>query len=530
MPKNIEDEAYKQLKKVEKMHPDSSESSIIKNYLETLCDLPWSLSTKDEINIDNVLKILNQDHFELKEVKERIIEYIAVKKLKKSDMKGPILCLNGPPGVGKTSLAKSIARSIGREFVRISLGGIKDEAEIRGHRKTYVGAMPGRIIQALKQTKTNNPVILLDEIDKISSDFRGNPSAALLEVLDPEQNKSFADHYLNLPFDLSNIIFIATSNDISEVFSPLKDRMEIIQISGYTQEEKVKISEKYLIPKQMEENGINKENILFLNDGIESIIKFFTAEAGLRNLERKISAVCRKVAIGVTKNEKDCVNITESKVLEFLGAPIYSKSLEKKQNEIGVASGLAWTSIGGEVLQVEVTSMKGKGLTLTGQLGDVMKESAQIAIGYIRSNCKNFNIPEDFFENNELHIHLPYGAIPKDGPSAGITLTTAIISLITQHPFNKDVAMTGEITLTGKVLPIGGLKEKALAAMRMNIKTIIIPWENKKDLEKIPQKYRDKINFILIKNIYDALTIALVGWKSDEKQFHHKHASVKQIA
>lgn len=512
MPEDAEKESLKQLARLEKMHPDSSESSIIRTYLEWMTDLPWSTATEDHIDLDKSLDILNEDHFDLYKIKERILEYLAVRQLKGKDMKGPILCFSGPPGVGKTSLGKSIARSVGREFVRISLGGVKDEAEIRGHRRTYVGAMPGRILQALKQAKTNNPVILLDEIDKLGGDYKGDPASAMLEVLDPEQNKEFRDHYLNVNFDLSNVMFIATSNVLEQIPGPLRDRMEVINLSGYTQEEKVAISKKYLIPKQMQENGITSDHVEFTDEGVESVIKHFTSEAGLRNLERRIGALCRKVAMKIAKGEEAKTHIVSKTVIKLLGPPIFTKEDERECDEVGVANGLAWTSHGGEILYIESTMMKGRGLTLTGQLGDVMKESATTAIGLIRSKASSFGIDESVFESNEIHIHLPAGAIPKDGPSAGITLATAMISLLTGLPVNRKVAMTGEMTLTGKVLPIGGLKEKALAAMRMNIDTVIIPWKNKKDLMDIPEDYRKKINFIPVRNIEEVLEVAIVGW------------------
>lgn len=523
MSEEADKEANKQLQRLEKMHPDSSESSILRSYLEWLCDLPWSTSSVDHIDLVEALKVLDEDHFDLHKVKERILEYLAVRQLKGEGMKGPILCFSGPPGVGKTSLGKSIARACGREFVRISLGGVKDEAEIRGHRRTYVGAMPGRFVQALKQAKTNNPVILLDEIDKMGGDYKGDPSSALLEVLDPEQNCNFRDHYINIPFDLSNVMFIATANMLEQIPPPLRDRMEIINLSGYTQEEKVAISNKYIIPKQMDENGIKEEHIEFSDDGVESVIKHYTAEAGLRNLERTIGTICRKVATKIAKGEAGKTHIIPETVLKLLGPHVYTQDDEKDTDEVGVATGLAWTAFGGQVLYIEATKMKGKGLTLTGQLGDVMKESAQTAIGYIRSQAEELHIDEDIFDRNEIHIHLPAGATPKDGPSAGITLATTIVSLLTGMPVNREVAMTGEITLTGKVLPIGGLKEKSLAAMRMNIKTIIIPWKNKKDLEEIPEEFRKKLNFVPVKNFDEVLEIALVGWK--DKKFKTKEES-----
>jgi len=512
MSEDVEKEALKQLNRLEKMHPDSSESSILRSYLEWMTDLPWNVASEERIDLKKSLEILDEDHFDLKKVKERILEYLAVRSLKGKDMKGPILCLSGPPGVGKTSLGKSIAKATGREFIRISLGGVKDEAEIRGHRRTYVGSMPGRFIQALKQAKTNNPLILLDEVDKLGGDFKGDPSSALLEVLDPEQNSNFRDHYLNVPFDLSNVMFIATSNVLQDIPGPLRDRMEVINLSGYTQEEKLAISKKYLVPKQMDENGITEEHVEFHDEGLKNVIKCFTAEAGLRNLERQIGALCRKVAMKIAQGEESKTHVFSDTVFKLLGPPVYTKDDEKENDEVGVATGLAWTSVGGEVLYIETTKMKGSGVTLTGQLGDVMKESAQTAIGFIRSKAEEFNLSDDFFDNHEVHIHLPAGATPKDGPSAGITLATAIMSLITGLPIDKSVAMTGEITLTGKVLPIGGLKEKSLAAMRMNVKTVVMPWKNKKDLEDIPEEYRKELKFVPVKNFEEVLEVALVGW------------------
>lgn len=524
MPEDVEAEVSKQLARFEKMHPDSSESGIIRSYLEWMTDLPWSESTEEQLDINTALETLDEEHFELHEVKERVLEHLAVRKLKKGSIKGPIICFSGPPGVGKTSLGKSIAKATGRKFVRISLGGIKDEAEIRGHRRTYVGSMPGRIIQAIKQAGSNNPLILLDEVDKLSADQKGDPSNALLEVLDPEQNNTFRDHYLNVDFDLSNVMFIATVNMLEHIAGPLRDRMEIINISGYTQEEKVAISKKFIIPKQMDENGITPEHVEFSQEGVESVIKNFTSEAGLRGLEKKISALCRKVAIKIAKGEVSKTHIVSETVEKLLGPPIYSQEDEKEYDEIGVATGLAWTAHGGQILYIESNKMKGKGLTLTGQLGDVMKESAQTAIGYIRSRAECLGIPENFFEENEVHIHLPAGAIPKDGPSAGITLATTIISLACQLPIDKTVAMTGEITLTGKVLPIGGLKEKALAAMRMNIETIIIPWKNKKDLVNIPDEYKKRLNIIPVKTIDEVLDIAILDWRTRKLQKKNEQA------
>lgn len=513
MPKEVEKEALKQLSRLEKMHPDSSESSILRTYVEWLVELPWSVSSEENCDLDEAHRILDEDHFDLKKIKERILEFLAVKQLK-GKVKGPILCFSGPPGVGKTSLGKSIARATGRKFVRISLGGVADEAEVRGHRRTYVGSMPGRFIQALKQVKSNNPVILLDEVDKLGSNFKGDPSSALLEVLDPEQNHTFRDHYLNVPFNLSNCIFIATSNVLEDIPPPLRDRMEIIRLSGYTQEEKIAIAKKYLIPKQLDENGITKNDIEFSDEALVNIIRYFTLEAGLRNLERKIGALCRKVAMKIAKGEVSKTHILKESVVNLLGPPLFNREDEKKSNETGVATGLAWTVAGGEILYIEVTKMRGKGLTLTGQLGDVMKESAQTAIGHIKSRSEEYGISEEIFKNTELHTHIPAGAIPKDGPSAGITLATAMISRLTDTPINCKVAMTGEVTLTGKVLPVGGIKEKVLAAMRMNIDTIIIPWKNKKDLVDIPIEYKKKIKFVPVKMVAEVLEVALVGWKN----------------
>jgi ATP-dependent Lon protease len=510
MPPEVETEALKQLGRLERMHPDASEASMLRTYIDWLIETPWSKHTVDNLDLTNAKKILDEDHFNLSKIKERILEYLAVRKLKEK-MKGPILCFAGPPGVGKTSLGRSIARAMGREFVRVSLGGVKDEAEIRGHRRTYVGALPGRIVQGLKQAGTNNPIFVLDEIDKLGSDFRGDPSAALLEVLDPEQNFSFRDHYLNVPFDLSNVMFIATCNNLETIPSALRDRMEVIQLSGYTEEEKFFISRKYLIPKQTGENGLKKEQIEVTDEAIATVVSQYTREAGLRNLERHVATLCRKTARQVAEGKSDKTVIDKELVYKFLGPAPYIREEEQERDEVGIATGLAYTSVGGEILYVETTTMRGKGgILLTGQLGEVMKESGQAAMGLIRSRAKDFGIDEDFFEKNDIHVHYPQGGIPKDGPSAGITMATAIISRLTGIPIRKDVAMTGEITLTGRVLPIGGLKEKALAAMRHGIKTVIIPEKNKKDLEDIPEEFRDKLTFITVKTIDDVLDVALV--------------------
>ncbi len=516
LPVEAEKESLKQLSRLERMHPDSSESSILRSYLDWIIDIPWSEEKEEVKDLKFAKDVLDEDHFDLDKVKERILEYLAVRSLKGKTAKGPILCFSGPPGVGKTSLGKSIAKATGREFVRISLGGLKDESEIRGHRRTYVGAMPGRFIQAMKQCQSTNPIILLDEIDKLGSDFKGDPASAMLEVLDPEQNFSFRDNYLNLNYDLSKVMFIATANVIEQIPGPLRDRMEIINLPGYSQEEKLQISKKYLIPKQMDEHGITNDHIEFSDEGVQSVIAGYTREAGLRNLERQVGALCRKVAKKIASGEHSKTHIFSSTVEELLGPPLFSREDSSEFDEIGVATGLAWTAAGGEILHIESTKMKGKGITLTGQLGDVMKESAQAALGYVRSHALQLGIDEKFFEENEIHIHLPAGAIPKDGPSAGITLATVIVSLITNTPVSKDIAMTGEITLTGKVLPVGGIKEKALAAMRAGIETIIIPWKNQKDLLEIPLHYRQKVNFIPVKNISEVLLIALVDWKAPE--------------
>jgi ATP-dependent Lon protease len=509
MPAEVETEALKQLGRLERMHPDASEASMLRTYIDWLIETPWSKQTVDNLDLARAKQILDDDHHNLDKIKERVLEYLAVRKLK-DKMKGPIICFSGPPGVGKTSLGKSIAKALGREFVRISLGGVKDESEIRGHRRTYVGALPGRIVQGMKQAGTNNPVFVLDEIDKLGSDFRGDPSAALLEVLDPEQNYSFRDHYLNVPLDLTNVMFIATCNDLSTIPSALRDRMEIIQLSGYTQEEKQFIAKRYLIPKQIGENGISDSLIEFQDKAIQVMVDGYTREAGLRNLERLVATVCRKTARTVAEGNKTKTLITVEQVGKFLGPAPFTREEEQERDEVGIATGLAWTSVGGEILYVETTSMKGKGaVTLTGQLGDVMKESAQAALGLIRSRAEDFGIDDEVFSTRDIHIHFPQGGIPKDGPSAGITMASAIISTLTGIPLRKDVAMTGEITLTGKVLPIGGLKEKSLAAMRHGIKTVIIPDKNKKDLEDIPQEFRDKLTFVPVKTIDEVLDVVL---------------------
>jgi ATP-dependent Lon protease len=509
MPEKVMKEAEKQLKRLEKMHPDSAESATVRTYLDWMVELPWSKSTKDNLDIKAAEKVLNDDHYDLEKVKERILEYLSVRKLKEK-MKGPIICFIGPPGVGKTSLGKSIARALGREFVRMSLGGVRDEAEIRGHRRTYVGALPGRIIQGIKTAGTNNPVFMLDEIDKIGMDFRGDPSSALLEVLDPEQNNSFADHYLAVPFDLSKVMFITTGNLVDTIPSPLRDRMEIIYLSGYTTEEKLGIAKNFLIPKQLEEHGLSSKVLKITDPGLFNIISQYTREAGVRNLEREIANLCRKVAKKIAEGKEKTFVIGAQNLYRYLGVVKYLPEEEMEKDEVGVSTGLAWTEAGGDIIYVEATTMKGKGhLTLTGQLGDVMKESAQAALSYVRSRSKKLGIKDDIFYKTDLHIHVPAGAIPKDGPSAGITMATAIASALTGRAVNKNTAMTGEVTLRGRVLPIGGLKEKTLAAKRMGIKKIIIPKRNKKDLEDIPKYIKKDMEFAFAETMDDVLKVAL---------------------
>jgi ATP-dependent Lon protease len=509
MPPDVEKETMKQVERLDMLHPDAAESAIIRTYLEWLVELPWSKQTKDTLDVQKAKKVLDSDHYNLTKVKERILEYLAVRKLKKK-MKGPILCFVGPPGVGKTSLGRSIARAMGRKFVRISLGGLKDEAEIRGHRRTYVGALPGRIIQGMKQAGTHNPVFMMDEIDKIGTDFRGDPSSALLEVLDPEQNYAFSDHYLGLPFDLSRVMFITTSNLTDPIPSALKDRMEVIEIPGYTEEEKIEIARKFIVPRQIKEHGLTNKLIVIPDDTVRKVISEHTREAGLRNMEREIASLCRKIAKKVASGKKETTVITPENLSEYLGAPKYLPEAEQETDEVGVATGLAWTPVGGEILYVEATIMKGKGqLTLTGHLGDVMKESAQAALSYARTRAAEFGLTPDFYKDLEIHIHVPAGAIPKDGPSAGVTMAAALISAITRTPVNKDVAMTGEITLRGRVLPVGGVKEKCLAALRGGTKTVIIPERNKKDLEEVPEDVRKKMNIVTVKHIDDVLNLVL---------------------
>lgn len=510
MPKQAEEEALKQLARLEQMHPDAAEASIVRTYLDWLVELPWSRSTRDKLDLKEVQAILDEDHYNLEKVKERILEYLSVRKLNKK-MKGPILCFVGPPGVGKTSLGQSIARAMGRKFVRISLGGIRDEAEIRGHRRTYIGALPGRIIQGIKNAGSNNPVFILDEVDKIGMDFRGDPAAALLEVLDPEQNHSFSDHYLNVPFDLSKVMFITTANLVDPIPSALRDRMEIIRLAGYTEEEKLRIAQDYLLPRQIKENGLKPGDISISPEVIKEVIVHYTQEAGLRNLERELGALCRKVARRIAEGETGPFSITRANLHRYLGPPRYLPEAEMERDEVGVATGLAWTQVGGEILSVEAALMPGKGrLTLTGQLGEVMRESAQAALSYARSRAGRLNLEPDFYEKLDIHLHVPAGATPKDGPSAGITMATALTSALTQIPVRRDVAMTGEITLRGKVLPIGGLKEKAIAAARARIKKVILPQANLKDLDEIPKYVKRKLKFVPVSNMDEVLTEALV--------------------
>jgi ATP-dependent Lon protease len=509
MPEIVQMEATKQLGRLERMHPDASEASMVRTYLDWLVELPWNKNTPDNLNIERAQRILDEDHYDLHKVKDRILEFLAVRKLKEKNVKGPILCFVGPPGVGKTSLGKSIARSMGREYFRIALGGVKDEAEIRGHRRTYVGAMPGKVIQALKTIKMNNPVIVLDEIDKLGSDFRGDPSAAMLEVLDPEQNFAFRDNYLNVDFDLSNVLFIATANVHENIPAALRDRMEIIHISGYTEADKLLIAKMHLIERQIENNGITAQNIEFTDDGLRYIIAHYTREAGLRNLEREIGAVCRKVAKNFVMGQTAKVIVTPEIVPDILGAPRYLREDKLKENQIGIVTGLAWTQAGGEILYVEALKMKGKGgLSLTGQLGDVMKESAKAAWSYARAHSQELGIEDEWFENNEVHVHLPAGAIPKDGPSAGVTLATSLTSLMTGVPVRKDIAMTGEITLSGRVLPVGGIKEKTLAALNHGITTVILPIANQKDVQDIPKEFKEKMTFCFVENLDEVFALA----------------------
>lgn len=509
MPDHVKQAAQKELDRYEKIPSSSAESSVIRNYIEWLISLPWKDKTEDDLDIHRAEKILNEDHYGLEKVKERVLEYLAVQQLTHS-LKGPILCLAGPPGVGKTSLARSIAKSLKRNFVRVSLGGVRDESEIRGHRRTYVGAMPGRIIQGMKKAGTINPVFLLDEIDKMSNDFRGDPSSAMLEVLDPEQNSNFSDHYIEESYDLSKVMFIATANNLATIPGPLLDRMEIISIAGYTEIEKVHIVKDHLLPKQLEEHGLSKGTLQIRDEAVLKVVRYYTREAGVRSLERQLASICRKTAKVVVAGEKKRVVITEKNLEEFLGKPRFHYGQAEAEDQVGVATGLAYTTVGGDTLQIEVSLSPGKGkLVLTGKLGDVMKESAQAAFSFVRSKTKELGIEEDFHEKYDIHIHVPEGAVPKDGPSAGITIATALVSALTGRPIHREVGMTGEITLRGRVLPIGGLKEKTLAAHRAGLTKIIIPKDNEKDIEDIPETIRNDLNFVIVSHVDEVLRHAL---------------------
>ena len=515
MPEDSQKVAMKELDRLSRIPTQSPEYNVSRTYIEWLVDLPWSESTEDRIDLKEAMKILDQDHYGLEKVKERIIEYLAVRNLKQKrdpngTVRGPILCFGGPPGVGKTSLGKSIARAMGREFVRLSLGGVRDEAEIRGHRRTYIGALPGRVIQSIKKAGKNNPVFMLDEIDKLGSDFRGDPSSALLEVLDPEQNHSFSDHYLEVDFDLSNVMFIATANYQDAIPPALRDRMEILDFSGYIEDEKLQIAKRHILPKQVAENGLDSKQVSFEPSSIKELVRSYTREAGVRNLEREIANVLRKVARDLVEQKSESIKITKKKVGDYLGAPRFFSELAERSTKPGVVTGLAWTAAGGDILFVESTKMSGKGkLTLTGQLGDVMKESATAALTFVRSNASSFEIDADFNENSDIHVHVPAGAIPKDGPSAGVSMVTSLVSLLTDTSVKEKIAMTGEITLRGNVLPIGGVKEKVTAAHRSGIKEVILPNQNKKDLEDVPKHVAKDLEIHFAKEIKDVLVLAI---------------------
>ena len=509
MPQKVEEIAHKEINRLERMNPVSAEYTVSRTYLDYLIAMPWDKKTADNLDLTRAQAVLNEDHYDLEKVKDRILEFLAVKKLK-DPMKGPILCFVGPPGVGKTSLGRSVARALGRNFIRISLGGVRDEAEIRGHRRTYVGALPGRIIQEIRRSETSNPVFMLDEVDKIGQDIRGDPAAALLETLDPEQNFSFTDHYLDVPFDLSHVLFITTANTLSPIPPALLDRMEVIHLSGYTEEEKEKIAFQFLIPHQKEENGLKDYALSFTPEAIYKIIREYTREAGVRNLEREIGSICRKIAKEVAMGNTPKETIDETAVEELLGPRKYFREVAQEKDRIGVATGLAWTENGGDILFIETSKMKGdKGLILTGSLGEVMKESAQAALSYIRTNAPSLRIPENFYQECDIHIHIPAGATPKDGPSAGITIATAVLSLLRGKPVPHEIAMTGELTLSGRVLPVGGIKEKILAARRAGVKTVILPKKNEENLEDIPDYIKKEMKFILVEHIQEVLDLAL---------------------
>ena len=509
MPREAREEFDRQVRRLERMAPDMAETATVRTYLDWMVGLPWSVQTEDNLNLSKARKILNEDHYGLEKIKTRIIEHLAVRKLKK-DSKGPILCFVGPPGTGKTSLGKSIARSLGRSFVRLSLGGVHDEAEVRGHRRTYVGAMPGRIIQGMRQAKSSNPVFMMDEVDKLGADYRGDPSSALLEVLDPEQNNSFRDNYLGVPFDLSKVLFITTANILDTIHPAFRDRMEVITLSGYTEEEKVQIAKRHIIAKQLQAHGLTPKDLTIPDQELRSIIRGYTREAGLRNLEREIGTICRKVAMRVAMGKRKPVIMTDAKVRSYLGPSRNGREERLMRDQVGIATGLAWTPVGGEVLFVEAQAMNGKGsLILTGQMGDVMKESAHAALTYARAHAREFGIPDDFFACHDFHIHIPEGAIPKDGPSAGITLAAALVSACTGRRIHKSIAMTGEITLRGDILPVGGIKEKVLAAHRGRLRTVMIPAHNRKDLLEIPKQLKKEIEVILVNKVNDVLRHAL---------------------
>jgi len=510
VPDEVREKVEKELDRLSKMSQGSPEVGVTRTYLDWIFDLPWNTLTEDNLDIKNARKVLDEDHYGLKKVKERVLEYMAIRQLS-NNMKGPILCLVGPPGVGKTSIARSIARAMGRKFARMSLGGVRDEAEIRGHRRTYIGAIPGRIIYSIKQAGSRNPLFLFDEIDKLASDFRGDPASALLEVLDSEQNKEFRDHYLELPFDLSKVMFLTTANSTDTIPPALLDRMEVIYISGYTEEEKLHIASDYLVPKQIKEHSLKDENVIISEAVIRAVINGYTREAGVRNLEREIANIIRKCATQIVENNKKRVRVTPGNLKKYLGIQKYRHDLINQKNEIGVVTGLAWTSVGGDTLFIEVSVMPGTGkLELTGHLGDVMKESARAGLSYIRSRCEEFGIDKEFTKNMDIHIHVPEGATPKDGPSAGITMTTALVSALARIPVHRDVAMTGEVTLRGRVLPIGGLKEKVLAAKRAGIKKVILPYENEKDIEEIPDTVKKNMTFVLVSDMDEVLSHALI--------------------